>query len=246
LSPQPRGVAVEFAGLPGAGKSTVAALLERSLRSRGRSYANREMIGGMELSRAQRYGRLARFYLRHPEELQAGVRLGLAVSPVSTKHLAQALQYVSVWSSRLAQAGREGREFLILDQGIIQDAWSLLLRGPWRDEVVQRAVSRAILRSGLTYALVYFDVPVDRAVQRIAQRTTMESRFDVLHPDDAARQLAAQSQRLEQLFTRVAERTGARYCRVDATQSPASICGDIETFLGTAVRPTGLEPVSSR
>jgi thymidylate kinase len=241
-----RGAAVEFVGLPGAGKSTVAGLMERALRSQGRAYGNRDIVNGARLSRLRRYGRLAEFYLRHPEELRAGIQLGLAVSPVTRLRLAQALKYVSVWSARLTYARRQGYEFLILDQGIIQDAWSLLLRGPWLDDEVQRAVSRTILRSGLNYSLVYFDIPVDQAVQRIGQRPTMESRFDTLPPDDAARQLATQAARLEQLFTQVAERAGVRHCRIDATQPPAKICGEIEAFLGIAVQPTALQPVPTR
>lgn len=246
MSAEAPGVVLEFVGLPGAGKSTVAGLLEQAFESRGWSYANREMIARMKASRAERYGRLLDFFLRHPDELRAGLRLGLAVSPVSTVRLAQALKYVSVWSYRLAEARRQGYELVILDQGVIQDAWSLLLRGPWRDEMVHGLVSRTILRSGLSHALVYFDVPVEHAVRRIVERPTSESRFDLLDPADAARQLAAQGDRLEQLFTRVAERTGVRYCRVDASQSPTSLCGEIEAFLEASGRPAGLHAVPSQ
>lgn len=246
MSAQSRGIVVEFVGLPGAGKSTVAALLERAIASRGWSWGNREMVNGVPLLRMVHYRRLIEFYLQHPAEVRTAVRLGSAVRFLTPFRLMQAIKYISVWSYRLALARRRQYQFLILDQGVVQDAWSLLLRGPWRDDIVQGAVSRTILGSGLTYVLVYFDVGVDLAVQRIAQRPTNASRFDLLDQAEAVRQLNRQRARLEELFTRVIETTGARYCRVDATQPPANVCSEIESFVETSVRRSALPAALGR
>jgi hypothetical protein len=141
------------------------------------------------------------------------------------------LKYVSLWSFRFTRARDQGWDVLILDQGIVQSAWSLLLRGSWRDDMVQSAVSRAILATGFRYVLVYLDLAVDLAAKRIAQRPTMASRFDHLDPTETARQLSVEGQRLEQLFGGVAQATGAANCRVDAAKSPAEISSHIEHFI---------------
>jgi thymidylate kinase len=243
LSDQQRGIVVEFVGLPGAGKSTVAPLLGSAIASRGWSWGSREMINGIELHRMIRYRRLIEFYLGHPPEIRAAVRLGSTAPSLTPFRLMQAIKYVSIWSYRLALARRRQYQFLVLDQGVVQDAWSLLLRGPWRDDVVQAAVSRTILGSGLTHLLVYFDIGVDLAAQRIAQRPTRESHFDLLDQGEAVRQLKRQSDRLEALFTRVTDATGVRHCRVDAAQPPAEVCSEIESFVEASVRRSGLHAV---
>jgi hypothetical protein len=185
------------------------------------------MIAGLESPRVVRYGRLVQFFLRHPSEVRTAVRLGSAAGSPTPLRLMQGLKYVSAWSHRFALARRQGHQILVLDQGVLQDAWSLMLRGSWRDDSVQEAASRTILSAGLPYLLVYFDIDVDLAVKRIAHRPSMHSRFDHLDPDEAARQLALEGERLDELFTRVVTMTGAAHHRVNATFPPDDTCAEI-------------------
>jgi thymidylate kinase len=222
---------VEFVGPPGAGKSTVAPLLEAALAARGWRTGNRFGLGQLASPRVVRYGRLARFYLGHPAEVHAVVRLSSAARSPTPVRLLQGVKYVSVWSYRLAGARRQGYDALILDQAVVQSAWSLMMRGSWNEETVYDAVARTILSAGGRYLLVYFDVAADVAVKRIAQRPTMESRFDHLNPAENARQLPAETARLNTLFARVVELTGANHCRVDANEAPASVSAKIEAFI---------------
>jgi hypothetical protein len=224
---------VEFVGLPGAGKSTVAARL--ATRARSSSWGNRRAVGAGEAQRSTHYPRLGLFFLRHPDELRAALRLAANGSSLSLRRLYQVVKYVHVWSYRLALARRRGYEVLVLEQGPVQDTWSLMLRGTWPNGTLQSSVSRMILAAGLPYALVYFDVTAEAAAHRIAQRPTMESRFDHLNPAEAARQLAMEGQRLELLFAGVAERTGAPYLRVDANGPVEDTCARIEEFIAKAV-----------
>jgi thymidylate kinase len=227
---------LEFVGLPGAGKSAVAELLGAALAQRGISWGGRKDVGGQKVRRSNHYAGLALYYLRHPAELQAALQLGQGGSSRIWARVYQAVKYVSVWSYRLALARRSGCQVLILDQGPVQDAWSLLLRGPWRDEMVQEAVSRVIRTSGLSYALVYFDLPVEVAVRRIAQRPTRESRFDRLEPPESARQLTREGKRLEQLYARVVETTGTPQFRLTATQPLEQSCAELEGFIAAIQR----------
>jgi thymidylate kinase len=227
---------VEFVGLPGAGKTAVAERLGAALTQRGISWGSRKDVGGQKVRRSTHYAGLALYYLRHPVELQAALQLGQRGSSRMWARIYQAVKYVSVWSYRLTLARPGGYQVLILDQGPVQDAWSLLLRGPWRDGMVQEAVSRVILTSGLSHALVYFDLPVEVAVQRIAQRPTRESRFDRLEPPETARQLAREGKRLEQLYAGVVQTTGTVHCRLNATQPLEQSCAELEGFIA-AIQP---------
>jgi thymidylate kinase len=111
---------------------------------------------------------------------------------------------------------------------------------------VYAAVARTILSAGDRYLLVYFDVAADVAVKRIAQRPTMESRFDHLDSGETARQLPAQTARLEKLFARVVELTGAAHHRVDANQLPASVSSEIEAFINTLAPDHKAQAVPAR
>jgi hypothetical protein len=155
---------------------------------------------------------------------------------LNPRRLYQVVKYVHAWSYRLALARRRGYEVLLLEQGPVQDTWSLMLRGTWPNETLQSSVSRMILAAGLPYALVYFEVAPETAANRIAQRPTMESRFDHLDQAEAARQLAIEGERLEELFAGVVERTGVLHQRVDANGSLESTCAQIEEFIAKAVR----------
>ena len=227
----PGPLVVEFVGLPGAGKSALASRLVASLSERGVSCGERKNVGGSGSPRSIHYTALGLFYLCHPVELRAALQLASTGSPRPVRRVYQAIKYVSVWSYRMRLARRRGYQAVVLDQGVVQDAWSLMLRGPWRDEIVHRAVSRAILATGLPYALVYFDIPVEAAVKRIEDRPTMESRFDRVEPVEATRQLRLQGNRLERLFTRIVDLTGAAHYRLDATQSLDDSCSELEAFV---------------
>jgi hypothetical protein len=211
----------------------VAPLLEAALAARGWRTGNRFGLGQLASPRVVRYGRLARFYLGHPAEVHAVVRLSAAARSPTPVRLLQGVKYVSVWSYRLAAARRQGYDALVLDQAVVQSAWSLMMRGSWKEETVYDAVARTILGAGGRYLLVYFDVASDVAVKRITQRPTMESRFDYLDSGETARQLPAQTARLEKLFARVVKLTGVAHHRVDANQPPASVSSEIETLIDT-------------
>jgi hypothetical protein len=163
------------------------------------------------------------------------VRLASNGSSFSPRRLYQVVKYMHVWSYRLALARRRGYEVLVLEQGPVQDTWSLMLRGTWPNATLQSSLSRMILAAGLPYALVYFEVAAEAAASRIAQRPTMESRFDHLDPAEATRQLAIEGERLEELFAGVVERTGALHHRVDANGSLENTCAQVEEFIAKAV-----------
>jgi hypothetical protein len=224
----------------------VAPLLEAALAARGWLTGNRFGLGQLASNRVVRYGRLARFYLGHPSEVRAVVRLGSAARAPTPLRLLQGVKYVSVWSYWLAMARAQDYDVLVLDQGVVQSAWSLMMRGSWCEETVCAALARTILGAGVHYLLVYFEVAPEIAVQRIAQRPTMESRFDHLNPAENARQLPAETARLNTLFARVVELTGANHCRVDANEAPASVSAKIEAFIDALIPRSRIAAVRVR
>src|SRR6266516_5054329 len=78
----PRTLILEFVGLPGAGKTSVAERLIPRLRCRGIACADRQLVFPGSPSRAVRYAKLAAVAARHPRILLSSLADARAELPV--------------------------------------------------------------------------------------------------------------------------------------------------------------------
>ncbi|MFO1034695.1 MAG: AAA family ATPase [Hyphomicrobiales bacterium] len=152
---QASGPVIELAGLPGAGKTT----LERSI---ALAHDTRTSISVWRLP----FSAAALNVL-----WQA---LGIAWhGPRRLESLRRAMALFFM----LRAAPQRAKKLTILDQGLLQKAWSLLLDHPaLRPEKRDRLV--AALAPFMADAIVWLDAPPDMAANRIAGRHGGTSRFD--------------------------------------------------------------------
>jgi hypothetical protein len=110
--------------------------------------------------------------------LQAAARLGVSAARQGVSRLRDALRF-HVWSYRLTLARKLGSDIVVLDQGVVQEAWGLMVleTGLNRSEL-ESAIEHVLRAAPTRYALVYFEVDRATAGQRIAGRLHGESRFD--------------------------------------------------------------------
>jgi thymidylate kinase len=169
---------LEFVGLSGAGKSTIADALLQRLRQRGYRCAHRRIIGGQDLPRVEHFRRLGWYLLTHPRVLRAAARLGIPAVPQGWSRLRDALRF-HVWSYRLTLARKLGTDITVLDQGAVQEAWSLMVLQTGLERTVLEAAAEEVIReAAVPYAVVYFEVDSETAARRVATRLNGESRFD--------------------------------------------------------------------
>lgn len=229
-------VVVEFVGLPGAGKTTVADWVAAELSAEGLACGSRLSVSEHEVHPFLHYMRLGLFYLGDLPELHASLKLTRASLAITPARVAQSFRFLSLWAYRLQLLKGRGYHTVLLDQGVVQGAWSLMLRSPWRDEAIGNAVRRIILEAELPYCLVYFDVPVETALDRISHRPSMESSFDHMERSEARRSLQLHKNGLEQLFLRTVQETGIPHLRVDGTRPVAEVSEEVRSMAQAAAR----------
>ena len=229
---------VECVGLPGAGKSTVEAYVVAALRARGLRCADRPSVGGQDVSGTRHYARLAGFFLAHPAELWASMRLARAGRGHAGFTGRESFRRVSVWAWRFALARRQGPDVLLLDQGLVQEGWSLTLRDGRHTDAVLAELGRLVGAARVPYALIAFELPPALAAERIAGRLTRESRFDRLPLEDVRRRLEHEAPRLRELTERAAAALQAPLLRIDAGRPPGHSATEIAGFVESLVRGT--------
>jgi thymidylate kinase len=205
---------VELVGLPGAGKSTIAAETLNCLRRAGHRVRAREELAAAT-SRGTRALRLVGSWARHPALLTGALAIASGGGSLGASRFRHAIK-LAAWAPRLA--GMAGDQTVLLDQGMVQQAWSALLRAPKRTAQVDALLQAVVRRAGARLVFVYCDLPAELAASRIAGRDTALSSFDRMPAAAARRMLAEEEASLRALFQRAVQVPGARQMVVDASR----------------------------
>lgn len=233
-----RPVVCEFVGLPGAGKTSAAASVVQQLRARGSPCGERRSLGrgtaGPVLSRIRNTG----FHLTHSRHLLSALRFGMSVRPVGAVSVPHAYR-VANWAVALNRVRRYGFDPVILDQGILQELWSVTLAGSrWSQSAMERVLRGILREASLSLVLVFLDIGIDAAAERIRRRPPTTSRFDRLDPPQAKRLLASREVTLKRLFDQAVTATAAPWCRIDGERALEDVSAEVIAFLDS-VATTG-------
>ena len=228
----------ELVGIPGAGKTTLARALLAWLGEQGRACGERDLIGRLGNSRASHLTRLAGFTLARGRYVPSTLRLAAAVKPPSAARLRLAAK-LAVWPYRLSVARARGYETVVLDQGILQSAWCVLLEGSLRrEDLLQEAVGEILAGCGASFAFISVDLDVRLAAERIEARGPMDAPFN-RGEQETLRLLTQHAEQLDRVVAVGVRATGAPHLRVDGSRPLAENAARIDAFvdsvLGSAV-----------
>jgi thymidylate kinase len=235
-----RPVVVELVGLPGAGKSTLAARLLEELRAGGYDCAGRELLQARPAgSPASRSNRL-RFWLRH-FDLARSTGLAVLAVGVSGGEAMRHAARLGRWASGFERLSNAGHQIVLLDQGVVQQAWSSLFRAASGRGRLLQLLDLILRDSPPLLAFVYCDVPLDVALQRIAARPEGNSTFDDMEQAEARRLLASHGRDLRELFAHSVATLQAPHLVVDTSRDLAESCHAVTDFVKSLV-PPGAKP----
>ena len=220
----------ELVGLPGSGKSTLAQGLLERLASQGRTWGERDEIGRLGTSRAGHLARLAAFTLARGRYVPATIRFGAGVHPPTAARLRFAAK-LAAWPYRLSVARALGYDTVVLDQGILQSVWCVLLEGSLqREDLLDKAIEELIAGCDATFAFISVDLDIERAAARIKARGPMAAPFDRSEAE-TLRLLRQHAEHMERVIEAGVRVTGAPLLRVDGSRPVAESAARIDAFV---------------
>lgn len=214
---------VECVGLPGSGKSHLAARITGELGCR--AVPHRDLSAGLTAStgRGQRLLNRTRLIVGEcagaPRQAAAAVDLTRRSGQRSRRDMVSlSVNWLNVQA--LARQTRRDGAVGICDQGPVMALWSTGMRGDasrW-----QRRLADPSFRWLLPDVLIVLDTDIDDVAARLLERTTGQSRMERLAPSEIQRSLQASRELLDDLTEWWSQTvgTGSAYVRVRGVGEP--------------------------
>lgn len=238
---------VEFVGLPGAGKTTIAHQVIEELTTRGtRCFAystagspeGREKRSGGLLSKLRTLGRLVSSCLTYPRLALHALIYTVRVNPFGLLSFRRLLTFL-IRFRYVKEVMAGDYDVLVLDQGPIQNLWSIATTGRRRGHVedLGRVVGDVLDEARPLVVLVA--VEPDLAFERVAGRSTMRSRFDRMPPSEAKALLTRHAALFGQLVELADGFASTGFVRVDGRDPVQTNVSQIVSFIERARKNHG-------
>lgn len=188
------------------------------------------MIGLLGHSRASHLTRLAGFTLARGRYVLPTWRLAAAVKPPTAARTRFAAK-LAVWPYRFSIARTRGLETVVLDQGILQSTWCVLLEGSLqRDDLLREAIAEILAGCRASFAFISVDLDVRSAAERIEARPWRDAPWD-RGKEETLRLLTQHAEQLDRVVAAGVRATGAPLLRLDGTDSLTDNATRIDTFV---------------
>lgn len=207
---------LELFALPGAGKSTVAEAFAKQTPVTTRKDLTAEWANRSALQRLAYVGRA----FRNRRLLTAAVRFALDARLDTRESLFRLMRLVAKTEWLRSRSG-----VLLLDQGFLQDVWSILLssKAASPDPALLRTLIRS-LYEGTDATIVVLEVDSKTASARVSARPHGESRFDSL-PEGQLHSSIEAASGLQRQIVESARLAGLPVLMIDASP-PAQVVTD--------------------
>jgi thymidylate kinase len=176
----------EFTGLPGAGKTTISKKVAQNLAGMNYKYfVNRSLsnTNNDEQKKIERvFSKIETFYyfisscVNYKYVALNAFLCAIQTRPLSLESFWRAAKLL-IRLNFIKSIMEENYDLILLDQGLIQNIWSISATGNQPPEKTIIELLKSILEE-ISLNIVLVDIDVDIAIDRITKRPTMASRFD--------------------------------------------------------------------
>ncbi len=194
---------IEFVGLPGAGKTTVAARLETALRDNGIRTVSRSVVLADNSPFIWRQCRRLLIVTRNISRCwhlyYLSLKLILASGQKSVRDMVKVTW--NVWSvlALMANSRAAGHHIVVVDQGLLQAVWSIQLRST--KALSFDSWSKLLLTAGITDILfIHIQSEIAIARNRVSTRVHKGTRLDPRAQEDIADRWLAASANMTNLI----------------------------------------------
>ncbi|MGB2923918.1 MAG: AAA family ATPase [Limnothrix sp.] len=201
ITKQANSVIVEWVGLPGAGKTTVSQAVYSKFKAQDFIIVLREDILKQwhRKNYVQQIIQLRPDNLNHWAVLRSSIVFAGRVKPINLQSFFRAWRIFSNIKRIDIAARTRDNSILLLDQGWIQEVWSVCISGvPPRSDHLKQAM--APLFHNRKTLIIHCKTDIETAFHRIQNRETTESRFDLMETDKAYTQLKKYHHYLQEII----------------------------------------------
>jgi hypothetical protein len=213
---------VELFALPGAGKTTLTELAAQRAHVKTRKGLSAEWVTS---SATHRFAHVSRAVLK-PKHLAAAFRFASGARLASTESIFRLARMLAKTEWLRSQPG-----VLLLDQGFLQDLWSILVSG--KSECPSPELLSPLIRvlyEGIEARIILIDVDPSVAASRIRARTHGASRFDDL-PENEVRQSLTDGSNLLHAIGQAVKLAGLQVETLDGSKAPDELADQLSVYL---------------
>lgn len=230
---------IEFAGLPGAGKTTIARDVVAGLRQTGyHCFVNGNLDSPVPLantdssrllSKVQTMHRLLASGSRHRRVAYHALRYAAGTEPRNLNRFGR-VAHLLIWLEQTKAVLDDDFEFVIFDQGLIQSVWSIGVMGesPSDKDLMDLLAS---LMQEVSPAVIYVNIDALEATDRVHKRSSMSSRFDRMSASETERILTRHNDFFERILGWCDEFQTFRHMTVDGSQPVLQNVRQVRDFI---------------
>lgn len=213
-------ILIELAGLPGAGKTTVEHKLVEKLKQENINYIDIQGLRGKcrrNLPKHKKYWGYLLVLLRNLDLVLYLYIFAFYIRPLNKDSFLLVKQFFFTLQL-INYKKRNMYDVIILDQGIVNNIWSIIISGDRFNSKLLRTIIQKAMDKKAIERLVFMKIDIKTAAKRIMNRETKNSRLDRMDNNSIERVLYKNSGFMDQIIMEASQGEEVNILEINAEE----------------------------